>query len=313
MLRQGLANASSAPGYTDNVASPGCSARSRWAASNDCEQGRRMTTPGDDADSLEQEFSRLGIPTNSPGFYDHPSFLEREKSQSDFLELYASFVEKRHYDPDYLEYSRGVIAKSAEILHKELAQDGRLGACIDTSMVLSRILEREGVWNYCAKGSLTLEFPSQNAIPNLYLWPVNKGEFQAAHAWLVAPPFLLVDIAVKYQPYMHDVAKYLPNKVVVEEALQSRASEDDLFSPYARAQFQARGVPQGFLIAKVIPHLPRFWSVFPPRMIDAGNARIKYTPTGISASDRPLEEITSLVLSGRTGIEIYKDLIQPAL
>ena len=272
-----------------------------------------MTAPGDDAESLAQEFSRLGISTNSPGFYDHPSFLEREKIQSDFLELYASYVEKRHYELDYLEYSRGVIGKSAEILHKELARDGRLGACIDTSMVLSRILEREGVWNYCAKGALTLEFPSQSGIPNLYLWPVDKGEFQAAHAWLVAPPFLLVDIAIKYQPYKHDVTEYLPNMVIVEEAQQSRPSEDDLFSPYARAHFQKQGVPRGLLVAKVIPRLPRFWSVFPPRKIDMGNARIKYTPTGISASDRPLEEITSLMLSGKTGIEIYRDLIQPEL
>jgi hypothetical protein len=272
-----------------------------------------MVTPRDDIDALTQEFSKLEVPIGSPGFYDHPNFLEQEKRQSDFLELYASYVQKRYYEPDYLEYSKGVITKSAQILHQELVRDGRLGACIDASMVLSRILERKDVWNYLAKGALTMEFPPRSGIPKQFLWPIDKGEFQAAHTWLVAPPFLLVDIAIKLQPYKNNISDYLPEMVFAEVANQSRASEDELFSPYARGYYQAQGIMQGMLIAEVIPWLNQFWSVFPPREIEFRNSRIKYIPTGISASDLPLEEITSLVLSGRTGIQIYNDLIKPSL
>lgn len=272
-----------------------------------------MVTPGDKVDALVMEFSQLEIPIESPGFYDHPRFLEQEKRQSDFLELYASYVQKRYYEPNYLEYSKVVIKKSAQALHQELVRDGRLGACIDASMVLSRILEREGVWNYLAKGALTMEFPLGSGIPKQFLWPIDKGEFQAAHAWLVAPPFLLVDIAIKLQPFKHNVSDYLPEMVFAEEANQSRASEDELFSPYTRRYYQAQGISQGMLITKLIPRLHQFWSVFPPREIEFRDTRIKYIPTGISASDLPLEKIRSLDLSGMTGIQIYNDIIKPRL
>ncbi len=272
-----------------------------------------MVTPGDGVDALAQEFFKLEIPIESPGFYDHPRFLEQEKRQSDFLELYASYVQKRYYEPDYLKYSKDVITKSTQILHQELVQSGRLGACIDVSMVLSRILEREGVWNYLAKGALTIEFPPHSGIPKQFLWPIDKGKFQAAHAWLFAPPFLLVDIAIKLQPYKHNVSDYLPEMVFAEEANQSRASEEELFSPYTRRYYKAQGLSRAMLIAKVIPRLHQFWSVFPPREIEFRDTRIKYTPTGISASDLPLEKITSLVLSGMTGIQIYNDIIKPRL
>jgi hypothetical protein len=272
-----------------------------------------MVTPRDNVDALAREFSRLGIPIESPGFYDHPRFIEQEKMQGDFLELYAAYVQKRHYEPDYLEYSRGVITKCAEILHRELVQDERLGACIDASMVLSRILENEGIWNYVAHGALTIEFPSRSRIPTLFFWPVDEGEFQAAHAWLIAPPFLLVDIVIKRQPYEHGISDYLPEIVLANEANPSRASDDDLFSPYAQAHFRAQGIPRSMLITRITPHLPQFWSVFPPRKFRNRDSSIKYTPIGISASDLPLEGITSLTLSGRTGIQIYYDLIKPSL
>jgi hypothetical protein len=146
-----------------------------------------------------------------------------------------------------------------------------------------------------------------------YFWPFDEGQFQAAHAWLVAPPFLLVDIAIKLQQFNHDVSRYLPEMVLAMEANQTRGSEDDLVSPIARAHFQTQGISRGMLISKVGSWLPQFWSVFPPGGVESRDSLIKYTPTGISASDLPLEEIASLVLSGRTGIQIYNEVIKPNL
>jgi hypothetical protein len=49
---------------------------------------------------------------------------------------------------------------------EELVKDGRLGACIDIGMILSRILEEEGFWE------LAVSAPD-NPFPKMDGWPVN--------------------------------------------------------------------------------------------------------------------------------------------
>src|SRR6266511_5404545 len=119
-------------------------------------------------EKLSQEFARHGIDVTKPGFYDDPQFLEQEKSNPDFLDNYASFVRNRPYDGAYLVKARAEIPVIAEAVHAELVTDGRLGACVDVGMMLSRILEQEGYWNYQVKGSLTIEFPPKHVIKPKY-------------------------------------------------------------------------------------------------------------------------------------------------
>ena len=267
----------------------------------------------DERPSIQAQFDELGIPTDAPGFYDHPSFQAREASETDFLNCYAAFVRQGEYAGSYLDVARTTIKTVCEVLQDELAKDGRLGACIDISMVLSRILDRYGIWNYIIKGALVLDFPRQSGIPTLYLWPYDRGDFQAAHVWLHAPPFEIVDIALRYQTYKYDVDQYVPGMVLEEELKVAQAKDDELFSPEARAHFHGQGVPSGSLIEKVTPRSAHFWNMFPPTEVKVGRIKLKYIGIGISTSDRPLEEIMSLNLSGRTGIQIYEDLIRPRL
>ncbi len=51
------------------------------------------------------------------------------------MELHASYVQKRHYKPDYPKYSGGVITKTTQILYQEPVRNDWLDACIDISMV----------------------------------------------------------------------------------------------------------------------------------------------------------------------------------
>ena len=102
-------------------------------------------------------------------------------------------------DPDFgmpkaLAYDFGVDAVAqelgrvgvTEIVKPDTGQigsaEGRLGACIDLSMVLSRILDAEGIWNYVVKGSLTLTFPRSVQPGPIYFWPIDEGDFQAGQA-----------------------------------------------------------------------------------------------------------------------------------
>ena len=108
---------------------------------------------------IERDFLVRQIPLNSPGFYDHPSFMEVERGNPSYLNNYARFVHDRQRTPAYDEHVRQTVPIVARVFHEHLKANGRLGACVDISGVLSRALEMEGVWNFVVKGSLTIEFP----------------------------------------------------------------------------------------------------------------------------------------------------------
>jgi len=150
-----------------------------------------------------------------PGFYDHQRFLRAEGVDPAFIQKYARYIESQEYDEAYLTRCRREIPEIARIVWEELIADGRLGACIDIGMILSRILEREGFWNYMVKGSLTISFPEATGHPRrrFYSWDVVARAFDAAHAWIVAPPYAIVDISSKAatvsgQPRARDASRH---------------------------------------------------------------------------------------------------------
>jgi hypothetical protein len=145
-----------------------------------------------DADlrALESDFRRRGIDTSTPGFYDHPAFVAAEQRDNTFLNRYARYVDVRQHPEDYIHRASVEIPVIAETLHGILVQDARQGACVDMSGVLSRTLDREGFWNYVVKGSLTITFPTHSGIGQRYFRTVDRGNFVAGHAWVVAPPLL---------------------------------------------------------------------------------------------------------------------------
>lgn len=186
----------------------------------------------DSYDACTTLFREHDIDMTHPGFYDDPNFLQAEEDDSSFLDNYALFVRTKPLTDDYLRSARREIPFIAEVVRGELVADGRLGACIDISMMLSRVLEQEGYWNYQVKGSLTIRFPRESGIPTKYFWSydVVQTPFAAAHSWLVVPPFTIVDVAVRQQPY--DVGRdLLPDAVVTEGVRPATSSVRDLFSP----------------------------------------------------------------------------------
>src|SRR5258708_5001250 len=133
---------------------------------------------------LQAMYRSYGIDATYPGFYDDKKFIRAESVDPAFLETYARYVESRPYDDPYLSRARREIPIIAEGVWGELVADGRLGACIDIGMILSRILEQEGFWNYMVKGSLTMHFPPAAKLGTRYYWSfdVVQQPFAAAHA-----------------------------------------------------------------------------------------------------------------------------------
>ncbi len=191
---------------------------------------------------LEKRFTELGIDFTKIAFYDSLEFLQHEQVNPRFLEAYAEYVKEKKYSSEYFKRAAKEIPYIAKILNEELRKDGRLGACIDVSLVLGRILEREGFWNYLTKGSLTIDFPSESKIQTKYFWSVDNGDFESGHTWIVAPPFNVIDIALKRQVYKENEQDYLTNTILNTENNFTKVEEIDIISPVASMQMNIQGI-----------------------------------------------------------------------
>lgn len=262
--------------------------------------------------AIAADFSARGIRTDAPGFYDDPAFVAVEQRQTDYLNNYAKFVQDRPYDDAYLARASREIPEVVALLHQELVADGRLGACVDISITLTKALNREGFWNYQTKGGLTIDFPRTSGIGTRYFWPFDRGNFTTGHSWIVAPPFLVIDLSIKLQP--HKSGKdYLPDYVLATEAKAVKASVVDVASPEARADYRARGIPELKLLARQLPHIAPFWRVFSPREILHDDVKLKYVATGVGVPATAEDQLGDWQCNGRRAGELYAEIIQPRL
>lgn len=269
-------------------------------------------------DSLEARFAALDVPTDTPGFYDHPRFVAAEREDPAFLERYAEYVVARPYTSDYVDRARVEVPVIAELVQKELLADGRLGACVDIGMILSRILEREGFWNAMIKGSLTITFPETSGLRRKFFYSFDSLQtgqkpFAAAHAWLIVPPFDIVDIAARQQPY-REGAEFVPPLVLVEGTSVVDANPKEVFSPeFIQGFALAERLPEVLVPRHAKPDWRTFLTVFPAREVTIDGTSLRYTPVAVGAPDAPFEQMKNWKVNGRYGIKLYRDTIQPAL
>lgn len=267
-------------------------------------------------DEIQRDFEKLKIPTDSPGFYNHPNFLAIEKENPDFLNNYARFVQCREYSEGYLRDSETKIRIAVEHLYAEIKADGRLGACIDASGILAQILEKENIWCYQPKGSLTINFPIDSQIPNRYFFSIDlrHEDIRAAHAWVVAPPFNVIDLTIKLQEYQPSRCKdYLPDYVLEKEFQPTEVYTTELCSPEAIVGFTGMGYSQAKLHFQVSPHLKEFFEIFPANKIKFEKTRLKYIPTAITAMDGTIETNKTFEPNGKSAVEIYEKIIKPKM
>lgn len=264
-------------------------------------------------DDIVKDFAHNKIPTDIPGFYDHPNFTAIEKQDPNYLGLYARYVQGKNYPKNYLKEAEENIALIAKVLHGELVKDGRLGACVDITMVLSRILEKQGYWNNSVKGALTIEYPPSSPLTTKYYWPVDVTEVAAGHAWLAAPPYTVVDITLKKQPYYAGEEQYLPDYVLQKHTSDIQVNTIDICSTEVIDILKKKGVPEPNMLSYVNSNLPRFLMAFKPTLVCHEGTRLKYIPVAAAAPDSVLDEITSLKLNNMYGKEIYERVVLPAL
>lgn len=225
-------------------------------------------------------FSSNGISIKRPEFYNDSKFLELERHNPTILEDYAEYVNLRPRNGEYEEYTRSVIEIAGEILYQELIKDASPGRCADVAGTLLKIIERFGIWAYIINGSLRIDFPPGSPQRSVYFWVVDVamegGKF--GHAWLVAPPFIVIDLTVRQQ---------------------GMASWANKLAAGSISGIQSREV--------------RFLATFPASKIGFQSVGLYYVPYSIRIPDGRLEDYRTWKWSGRYALELFNNVIEPAV
>lgn len=264
--------------------------------------------------NLEKLFSDLNINYSNIGFYDSPEFIACEERNYRFLEKYGEFILKRDYSSEYIEKASFEIPYIASMMNEILREDKRLGACVDISGGLHRILEKEGFWSYIVKGSLTIEFPPILKVTNKHFWTLDNSnrDFLAAHAWIVAPPFNIIDISVKQQPYKDNASNYLPDIICSKSTKIASYTEEDIATPSVIKELQESGYFTNYM-ELYKDNWNEFKTIFKAIEHNEDNLLFKYIPTAITVPIEPLEDLQGYKPTGKSFMEIYEDIIKPKL
>lgn len=273
-------------------------------------------TDSDKAGRLERAFRNRAIDFRSPGFCDLPSFLKAEAEDPRFLEAYAEYVESRPYEPEYLEDARRKVCVVADAVRTAVAADGRLGACVDVSGMVGRMLDRLGIWNYIAKTCLTIDYPARANLPATYYYGLDTNTFVAPHAVVVAPPFFIIDVSAKYQPFQNpNQAGFIPDEVLADRFEKASWTYQDIVSPEVAIRFPTS--------ARLDAHMRRYHKCIlevaeklPARRVrpDAeARATLKYVIVAVGGFVEQLEGVVGYKPCGRTALQIFNEDVVPKL
>lgn len=263
-------------------------------------------------EKLERAYKNRSIDFANPGFADSEAFLRVEREDARFLETYARYVESRTYDDAYLADARQKIDVVAEAVRSSVARDGRLGACVDASGMVARMLDRLKIWNYVAKATLTIAFNGEGLQPQ-YFWVLDAGSFSASHAIVVAPPFTVVDVTIKQQSYPPSKREMLPEIVLSEDFEPTTWAAEDLANPQIREALRARRIKFETFLRRTHPQILDVMGVLPPRLVRSPNATLKYVPVAVAGFTAQLEGMTGYKPCGRTALEIFEHDVLPVL
>jgi hypothetical protein len=144
---------------------------------------------------LQRLFEDCRIDYSQPGFYDDPNFIAEEQRQLLFLETYGEWVLCRQRHSDYDSHVRDVLGRLVPIITARLDRHEWFGGCIAVTGMLTRMLDRLGVWNTIMIGSASIYTDGRSR--HFAIIDEHEGEgFETGHRWLIAPPYDIVDLTL---------------------------------------------------------------------------------------------------------------------
>ncbi len=263
---------------------------------------------------LSKAFAVLGIQPAAPGFYNSPEFMAAERQNPELLNTYAEWVVRRPRDDAYDARVREIVPQVATMVGQWLDEEGIKGACLNASTALSMFLERLGIWAFVAKGSVSVGDLQQPHL-SVRTWHAidvldHVGGF-AGHAWVCAPPFIVVDVTLKRQHWREDAEfrDILPEPLLFDSARRVEPRFDDVVSDRMTAQVMSDFGRAGHYCA--IPQLRQFIDVFGAWEAEIDRAIVRYVPNAVTASEEPLEGLDRRTLLKTKPITLWREKIKP--
>lgn len=258
---------------------------------------------------LLRRFESVGIDISAPGFFDDPQFVAEENRDRRFLELYSEWVVHRERTADYDAHVREVLAKLAPIITARLDRHHWFGSCIAVTGILTRMLDRLGVWNTVMKGSVSVRKPDGQSRHFAVIDEHEGHGYESGHSWLVAPPFDIVDLSLYHQRWRagDEAFQTLAPKVVLAEGTEIvKARADDVIAPaLIRSGADAE-------MHRALPDQRRFGAIFPARRVTLDGLVLRYVASGATAPDVPLERVNIEARAGVPAIQIWQEDVVPA-
>lgn len=253
-------------------------------------------------------WKRNGLSIDQPGFYDDPRYVRVEQAQQGYINTYARYVRDKTYTEGYLARSEAVIQAAATLLSREVIADGRPNLCVAVSKVLSKMLERENVWNYVVVGAFSVSMRIDGRWQTHAFYPFDVRPVDAAHAWVVAPPFCLVDLTLRQQRYPGPVAAYLPDRLLTTYTFGADVTPRDVCSPALLLGLHLKGFSDDEILDRAFLSFKQFSATFPPEVMQTASATLKYVPTRIITPEGDLDQLSALSINGKSPEVLYQRL-----
>jgi hypothetical protein len=259
-------------------------------------------------EELERLFQTLRIDYSQPGFYDDSNFLAEERRRPSMLETYGEWVTCRERTAAYDGHVRGVLAKLAPIISSRLDKHQWFGGCFAVTAMLTRMLDRLGVWNTVMKGAASVYVNGDSR--HFTTIDENQGKgYETGHSWIIAPPFDIVDLTLYHQwwqPVDSEFQAFAPKIVLAESTEIVRPRAQDVIAP---ALLKTGTDAEMY---RRLPDQRRFGAIFPPRRVLIGDLDIRYVASGMTAPQEPLEGINTVGRAGVPALEIWREDVAPA-
>ena len=268
-----------------------------------------------DPKTLAKFFDNRSIDTSEIAFYNSEAFLKAEQNDPNILEMYACHVDQMALSSEKLEYNTACIETLCKIVYEFIATDDQLGTCVDLSGMLSKFLEAYGVWNYCISGSMNFYNPALEVEGNTtYFWAFDTTRV-VGHAWCVAPPYAVIDLSVKSQPFSANEKDLVPNYILQKPSKIVQATTRDHVSPEIR--IMSLGEVSNLsekAYYNLAPNVRKFDERFPCYEFMIGNTKFRYLCAGVTMSDAmSINDLRGRKWRNKYPSEIFEDVVKPQM
>lgn len=139
---------------------------------------------------------------------------------------------------------------------------------------------------------------------------MRQDKLAAGHAWVYAPPFSIVDITLRQQPYTGTKKQYIPEIVLIKKGMKAVSTVEDIISPEVRILMQSQRIPKSLMLDYGASELKLIQKTFPAQLIEFSETKIKYSPVAAHASIESLPDMSNMEFDGKSPYEMYKQEIE---